>query len=56
MTATQASAADEQFRREAREWLADNLADDFATLKGKGGSGRDLEAHDERLEWDRHLA
>nr|WP_246280071.1 acyl-CoA dehydrogenase family protein [Nocardioides daedukensis] len=50
------SAEDEQFRRDVREWLGDNLVGDFAELKGLGGSGKDLEAHDERLEWDRHLA
>ncbi|MDT0201613.1 acyl-CoA dehydrogenase family protein [Nocardioides sp. AE5] len=50
------SAEDEQFRAEVRAWLGDNLVGDFAELKGLGGSGKDLEAHDERLEWDRHLA
>src|SRR3546814_19658263 len=47
------SAEDEQFRSDVREWLGDNLVGDFAELKGLGGSGKDLEAHDERLEWDR---
>lgn len=50
------SAQDRAFRTEVRSWLEDNLASGFAELKGKGGSGKDLEAHDERLEWDRHLA
>ncbi len=50
------SAEDRAFRTEVRTWLEENLTGEFAALKGKGGSGRDLEAHDERLEWDRHLA
>jgi alkylation response protein AidB-like acyl-CoA dehydrogenase len=47
---------DEAFRLEVRAWLGDHLVGDFAGLKGLGGSGKDLEAHDERLAWDRHLA
>lgn len=50
------SAEDKAFRAEVRGWLEDNLVGDFAALRGKGGSGKDLEAHAERLEWDRHLA
>ena len=50
------SSEDKAFRAEVRSWLEDNLVGDFAALKGLGGSGKDLEAHDERLEWDRHLA
>ena len=50
------SPEDRAFRAEVRGWLEDNLVGDFARLKGLGGSGKDLEAHDERLEWDRHLA
>jgi alkylation response protein AidB-like acyl-CoA dehydrogenase len=50
------SAEDKAFRAEVRTWLEDNLVGEFASLRGKGGSGKDLEAHDERLEWDRHLA
>jgi alkylation response protein AidB-like acyl-CoA dehydrogenase len=50
------AAEDRAFRAEVCGWLADNLVGDFARLKGLGGSGRELEAHDERLEWDRHLA
>jgi alkylation response protein AidB-like acyl-CoA dehydrogenase len=44
------------FRTEVRTWLEDHLVGEFAELKGPGGSGKDLEAHDERLAWDRHLA
>lgn len=50
------SAEDEAFRTEVRAWLADHLVGEFAELKGLGGPGNDLEAHDERLAWDRHLA
>ncbi|MFL6158758.1 MAG: acyl-CoA dehydrogenase, partial [Marmoricola sp.] len=50
------TAEDQAFRTEVRTWLEDNLVGDFAALKGLGGSGKDLEAHDERLGWDRHLA
>ena len=50
------SIADEAFRREARAWLGDNLSGEFAGLRGLGGPGREHEAHDERLAWDRHLA
>ncbi len=44
------------FRAEVRQWLADNLTGDFAALRGVGGPGREHEAFDERLAWDRHLA
>jgi len=50
------TAEDRAFRAEVRGWLEDNLVGEFAALKGLGGSGKDLEAHDERLAWDRHLA
>lgn len=50
------SPADEAFRAEVRAWLEDNLAGDFAGLRGKGGPGREHEAFEERVAWDRHLA
>ena len=50
------SPEDEAFRAEIRAWLAANLTGDFARLKGLGGPGRDREAMDGRLEWNRHLA
>ncbi|MFL6024428.1 MAG: acyl-CoA dehydrogenase family protein [Marmoricola sp.] len=50
------SSEDKAFRAEVRAWLEDNLVGEFAALKGLGGPGKDLEAHDERLAWDRHLA
>ena len=48
--------ADREFASAIREWLAENLTEDFADLRGLGGPGREHEAHDERLAWDRHLA
>ncbi|MDF1478483.1 acyl-CoA dehydrogenase family protein [Leifsonia sp. H3M29-4] len=50
------SEADEAFRAEVRDWLESNLVGEFAELRGRGGSGREHEAFDERLAWNRHLA
>ncbi|TWP54378.1 acyl-CoA dehydrogenase [Lentzea tibetensis] len=44
------------FRAEVREWLSANLVGEFAELRGLGGPGREHEAFDLRLRWDRHLA
>ena len=44
----------EEFRSEVRQWLADNLVGDYAALKGLGGPGREHEAFEERLAWNRH--
>ncbi|BDX30106.1 acyl-CoA dehydrogenase [Mycobacterium antarcticum] len=46
----------QEFRAEVRQWLTDNLVGEFAALKGLGGPGREYEAFDERLAWNRHLA
>ena len=46
----------QEFRAEVREWLADNLVGEFAKLKGLGGPGREDEAYEEQLAWNRHLA
>jgi len=46
----------QEFRAEVRDWLADNLVGDYAALKGLGGPGREHEAFEERLAWNRHLA
>ncbi|MGH3626874.1 MAG: acyl-CoA dehydrogenase family protein, partial [Sciscionella sp.] len=48
--------ADERFRGEIRAWLAENFTGDFAQLRGLGGPGREHEAFDIRLAWERHLA
>ncbi|GAA4098987.1 acyl-CoA dehydrogenase family protein [Nocardioides kongjuensis] len=47
---------DRAFRAEIREWLGDHLTGEWAALRGLGGPGREHEAHDERLAWNRHLA
>ena len=48
--------ADEAFREEVRTFLEESLAGDFAGVRGAGGPGREHEAYDDRLAWDRHLA
>jgi alkylation response protein AidB-like acyl-CoA dehydrogenase len=50
------TAQDENFRSEVREWLEANLTGDFAGLRGAGGPGREHEAPEGRLAWNRHLA
>ena len=50
------SAEDEAFRAEIRGWLQEHLTGAFAELKGLGGPGKDHEAIEERLAWNRHLA
>jgi alkylation response protein AidB-like acyl-CoA dehydrogenase len=52
----QLTAADEEFRGQVRAWLAENLAAQFADLRGLGGPGREHEHFAERLAWNRHLA
>jgi len=46
----------EIFRTELRAWLHDHLTGEFADARGLGGPGREHEAFDVRLAWDRHLA
>ncbi|WP_111508116.1 acyl-CoA dehydrogenase IpdE1 [Mycobacterium kyogaense] len=46
----------QEFRAQVRDWLAENLVGDYAALKGLGGPGREHEAFEERLAWNRHLA
>ena len=50
------SLSDDEFTSAVRQWLAENLAGEFAALRGLGGPGREHEAFTERLAWDRHLA
>ncbi len=50
------SPEDEAFRAEVRSWLEEALSGEFAELRGRGGPGREHEAYDERVAWDRHLA
>ena len=49
------SAEDEAFRSEAREWLAEQLAGEFAVVRGRGGPGDEHALFDERLAWERAL-
>ena len=46
----------EEFRTEVRQWLAANLVGEYAALRGLGGPGREHEAFEERLAWNRRLA
>jgi alkylation response protein AidB-like acyl-CoA dehydrogenase len=46
----------QEFRAEVRQWLADNLVGEYAALKGLGGPGREHQAYEQRLAWNRHLA
>jgi len=48
--------SDAAFRTEIRTWLDEHLVGEYAELRGLGGPGRDHEAHEERLAWNRHLA
>jgi alkylation response protein AidB-like acyl-CoA dehydrogenase len=50
------TAQDEEFRSDVRAWLEDNLAGEFAALRGTGGPGREHEEPEGRLAWNRHLA
>ncbi|WP_028644395.1 acyl-CoA dehydrogenase family protein [Nocardioides sp. URHA0020] len=50
------SEEDQAFRAEVRAWLQEHLTGEWAELRGLGGAGRDHEAHDERLAWNRLLA
>jgi alkylation response protein AidB-like acyl-CoA dehydrogenase len=45
-----------EFRRRVRQWLGQNLAGEFAELRGQGGPGREHEHFEQRLAWNRHLA
>jgi len=49
------SAEDEAFRQEAREWLTDKLAGEFAIVRGRGGPGDEHALFDERHSWERAL-
>ncbi len=49
------SEADESFRREVAQWLAENLTGEFAHLRGRGGPGDEHALLDERRAWERRL-
>ncbi|WP_248964164.1 acyl-CoA dehydrogenase family protein [Sphaerisporangium perillae] len=46
----------ETYRAEVRGWLEENLSGEFAGARGLGGPGREHEAFDVRLAWERHMA
>ena len=50
------STDDDAFREQVRTWLAEQLAGDWASVKGLGGSGQGEERREERRAWNRHLA
>ncbi|MGH9139133.1 MAG: acyl-CoA dehydrogenase family protein [Acidimicrobiales bacterium] len=49
------SDEDEAFRREARTFLTESMAGEFAVLRGRGHHGDDDALIEERLAWERHL-
>lgn len=49
------SEADEAFRQEIAQWLADNLTGEFAKLRGRGGPGDEHALLEERRAWERQL-
>ncbi len=46
---------EEAFRKEARAYLDDLLAGEFAVIRGRGGPGDEHSFFDERLAWERRL-
>ena len=50
------TAAYEQFREEVADWLNDNLRDEFADIRHRGGPGDEHRFVDERKAWERRLA
>jgi alkylation response protein AidB-like acyl-CoA dehydrogenase len=51
----QFSAEDRAFADTVREWLVSRLEGDFAEVRGKGAPGREYEAVDARIAWEREL-
>jgi alkylation response protein AidB-like acyl-CoA dehydrogenase len=49
------SPEDERFREEVHDWLDHHLRGDFAGVRDKGGPGREHEAVEQRLAWERVL-
>src|SRR5262245_33228850 len=49
------SEEDEAFRREVAAWLSQNLREQFAVVRGRGGPGDEHALFDERLAWERRM-
>jgi alkylation response protein AidB-like acyl-CoA dehydrogenase len=49
------SDADEAFRAEVRAWLEHRLDGEYRHLRGRGGPGREHEAVEPRMTWEREL-
>jgi len=49
------SEADEAFRKEIAQWLAENLTGEFAAVRGRGGAGDEHALVEERHAWERKL-
>jgi alkylation response protein AidB-like acyl-CoA dehydrogenase len=49
------ASGDDEYRASVRDWLAAHLTGEFAGLRGAGGPGREHEAFEQRLAWDRRL-
>ena len=49
------TAQEEAFRAEARAWLTENLAGEFAPLVGRGGPGDEDEVREGSLAWERKM-
>jgi alkylation response protein AidB-like acyl-CoA dehydrogenase len=50
------SVEDERFREEVSDWLADNLKEEFAAIRFRGGPGDEHMFTGERKAWERRLA
>ena len=50
------SHADEVFRKEVAQWLAEHLSGEFAPLRFRGGPGDEHSFPEERKAWERRLA
>ena len=50
------SGADEVFREEVAQWLAEHLSGEFAPLRFRGGPGDEHSFPEERKAWERRLA
>lgn len=49
------SSEENAFRQEIKAWLEEHLTGRFSHVKGLGGTGEQLDAFDERLEWEQFL-